>query len=307
MNKYIVEGFETKELASYIEKSPCKRFIQELNFKFGLKVLDLDTKPWAGITEKFFLTESSGAFVVATIFLEKDGENIIYNYRSPYYRKERGSGSADRETLHSKKLSTLMATLKRNEVVPPLDGMIKMRHEDCFRSAVQDFSSHHGNINKRVSLESDEIHSLLRQVFRGEDAHQITLNKCKEILDKYDEIDKIKDVRDKDIARFFDNGFYAIGADSFNHLVVGVLKKNDKDRKFDVVKPFKRVKDLSEYEDIQPIMLMLKVFSQNKYEGEKLYGSYLPQKNDYLPDLDVMLACCRSTDEYNLTWAMFPC
>lgn len=302
---YMVEGFESEGLAELIDNAPAKRLIQELNFKYGMKVLSAKVANNLGYAKtEFYLTESTGAFVVARVWTHKEDGLDVYNYRSPFYRKDRGSDTADRETIYSKKLSTLMSTLKRQNVVPSLDGLLKSRHEDAFRSGVHALHNHYGRLHKNHDLDTEDVHDLLRAVV-GETPDTLDKNKCKELLDKFNEVDKIKAKRDQDIARFFDNEFYAVGADGFGDLVIGTLKKNDAHKKFDVIKPFKRVKDLSNHEEIQPIMLMNKVIAESN--DAKLYGGYVISANSYLPDLDIVNACIRRVDEFDLTWMFIPC
>ena len=308
--KYIVEGFATEQLSESIENSPCKRLIQELNFKYGLKVLTKEERHplMRHQYDTFLLTESTGAFVVAKVWIDKEDGHDVYNYRSPFYRKDRGSDTADRETIHSKKLSTLMATLKRQDVVPSLDVVMSRSHANNFEIGKSQLESHHGNTYKNNKLDVEDIHDLLRAVIR-ETPNTLDLEKCKKELDKLDQIDRIKEEKEKDIERFFTE-FYAIGADSLNHLVIGTVKRVkmvDKDNyMFEVVKPFVRVKDLSNHEHLQPIMLMHKVYHEGK-NVEKFYANYIPQSSGYLNDLDVINATYSRVDEYNLTWMLTPC
>jgi len=307
---YIVDGFKTEELASKIDASPCKKLIQELNFKYGLKVID--SRPlqnWGADNTEFYLTESTGAFVAGRVWTYKEDGNIIYNFRTPFYRKDRGSDNADRETIHSKKLSTLMATLKRQDVVPSLGGMLKSRHQDSFENAVNSLESHHGNTYKRVELEPDELHALLRKAIIGVNTSNLDINKCKELLDKYDKIDRIKDERAKDVERFFGGGFHAVGADKLGHLVIGTLKRIDSS-KYEIINPFKRVKDLSEHEELQPIMLMQKTIFQDRFttgETGKLHSNYVPVSNQYMADLDIAYCAVRGIDYFDLAWILVPC
>jgi hypothetical protein len=109
--RLIYEGFENEMLEKCINDSPAKKLIHELNFKYGLKVVDkVDPHSLSRSSPISFLLADPNGFMVAKVWTDKECDDVVYNYRSPFYRKERGSDSADRETLHSKKLSTLMAT-----------------------------------------------------------------------------------------------------------------------------------------------------------------------------------------------------
>ena len=144
--KLIYEGFENEHLEHLINESSCKKLIQELNFRYGLKVISrFDENPLLRRSYETFIMADPSGFAVARVWVDKEDGADVYNYRSPFYRKERGSDSADRETLHSKKLSTLMATLKRNNVVPPSDGIINRFPADCFNQGISTMDTHHGS------------------------------------------------------------------------------------------------------------------------------------------------------------------
>ena len=96
----IYEGFETEQLSDSIDNSSCKRLIQELNFKYGLKVIDA-IEPQNSWSKLSFLLADTNGLAVGKVWVDKEEGHDVYNYRSPFYRKERGSDSADRETVHS--------------------------------------------------------------------------------------------------------------------------------------------------------------------------------------------------------------
>ena len=223
--KLIYEGFENEHLEHLINESSAKRLIQELNFKYGLKVVDkVDAHALARNNPMSFLLAEPSGFMVAKVWVDKEDGHDVYNYRSPFYRKERGSDTADRETVHSKKLSTLMATLKRQNVVPPIGGTLMKVCKESFGAGINQMESHHGRDYKNSNFSADQIHLMLKAILLRESPNELDLNKCKETLDKWDEQDRIKVKKHEDIERFFLNEFYAIGADKLNHLVIGSVK-----------------------------------------------------------------------------------
>jgi hypothetical protein len=309
MNKLIYEGFETENLAAELENSSCKRLIQELNFKYGLKVVDkVDPHSLSRSSPISFLLADPNGFMVAKVWTDKECDDVVYNYRSPFYRKERGSDSADRETLHSKKLSTLMATLKRNNVVPPPDGMINKYPADSFNQAIGYMDTYHGRDYKQSSFSAEEIHTMLKVVLLGESPSELNLNNCKETLDKWDSMDRIKVEKRKDIERFFNSEFYAIGADKLNHLVIGSVKRMPRQGtehySFEVVKPFKRMMELPD--EFKAVMLMNKVHAEGK-NITRFYANTIPADNGYNPDLDLINVNGRHIDEFNCQWTLVPC
>jgi hypothetical protein len=214
----IYEGFETEQLSELINNSSAKKLIQELNFKYGLKVVDkVDPHALSRSSPTSFLLADPSGFMVAKVWADKECDDTIYNYRSPFYKKERGSDTADRETVHSKKLSTLMATLKRQNVVPPSSGMINKYPSESFNQGMGLMDAHHGRDYKNSSFSADEIHTMLKVILLGESPNELNLNNCKEVLDKWNGQDRIKVEKRKDIERFFFNEFHAIGADKLNH------------------------------------------------------------------------------------------
>jgi hypothetical protein len=256
---------------------------------------------------QFLLADPSG-FAIAKVWTHKEDGHDVYNYRSPFYRKERGSDSADRETIHSKKLSTLMATLKRQNVVPPPDGMLNKYPADSFNQAISMMDGYHGRDYKQTNFSADDVHKMLKVILLGESPSELDLNKCKETLDKWDGQDKIKVEKRKDIERFFDKEFYAIGADKLNHLVIGSVKRMPRQGTeyytFEAVKPFKRMTELPD--ELKAITLMNKVHAEGK-NVTKFYANIIPSESGYNPDLDLINVSTRRTDEFNLAWTLVPC
>lgn len=305
----IYEGFETEQLSELINNSSAKRFIQELNFKYGLKVVDkVDPHALSCSSPTSFLLADPSGFMVAKVWADKECDDTIYNYRSPFYRKERGSDSADRETVHSKKLSTLMATLKRQDVVPPSSGMINKFPSESFNQGMGLMDAHHGRDYKNSSFSADEIHTMLKVILLGESPNELNLNNCKEVLDKWNGQDRIKVEKRKDIERFFFNEFYAVGADKLNHLVIGSVKamprQGTDNYSYEIVKPFKRMKELPD--EFKAVMLMNKVHAEGK-NVTKFFADIVPQASGYNPDLDLINVSTRFVDEFNPHWTLIPC
>jgi hypothetical protein len=309
MNKLIYEGFEYPTLVEEIEKSPAKILLQELNYKYGLKAIAFSTSQYNN--EIHFLLANPQGFTVAKVWAYTEGGDVIYNYRSPFYRKERGSDVADRETLHSKKLSSLMATLKRNDVVPPSDGTLPSHVNECFSQGVGLLDAHHGSDYKQNNLSSDNIHALLKKIFLGVNPDENTMDISKQLLDKFESRDKIKETKQEDLRRFFDSEFIAVGADKLNHLVIGTVKRLPKEGdypKFEVVKPFKRFTDIPEvYESVRAPLLMNKVVIDNKDNNTVFYANIIPAVSGYNSDLDLVNIMKSRVDEFNMIWTLIPC
>ena len=308
-NKLIYEGFDSPALVEEIEKSPAKILLQELEYKYGLKAIAFSTAPHN--KEIHFLVANPQGFTIAKVWTHTEAGDVIYNYRSPYYRKERGSDSADRETLRSKKLSSLMATLKRNDVIPSPDGTLLNHVSECFSQGVGLLDAHHGADYKQNNLSADDIHALLKKVFLGVNPDEKTMDISKQLLDKFESKDKIKERKQEDLKRFFDSEFIAVGADKLNHFMIGTVKRIPKESdypKFEVVKPFKRFIDIpEEYESVRAPLLMNKVVIDNKDNNTVFYANIIPAVSGYNPDLDLVNVMKSRVDEFNSIWTLIPC
>jgi hypothetical protein len=305
----IYEGLETQQLSDAIDKSPTRKLLQELNFKYGLKVIDYtppDTKMYT--PQELFIVADPSGFAVARVWTYREDNYDVYCYRSPFYRKDRGSDSADRETIHSKKLSTLMATLKRNNVVPPSSGMLSKHPTENFNQAMGFIDAYHGKDYKNNNFSANEIHTMLKVILLGESPNELNINNCKEALDKWNEQDRIRVEKRKNIDRFFNNEFYAIGADKLNHLVIGSVKRmyqiNKDVTSYEVVKAFKRVTELPD--ELKAVMLMNKVHAEGK-NVTKFHANIVPSESGYNPDLDLINVATRHVDEFHLAWTLVPC
>lgn len=305
----ILKGFESDTLVEQINNSLSKTLIHEVHYKYGLKVLSKDDEG------KFLMCDPDTGLAVGKLWAVTEDSDTVYCYRSPYYTKERGRNTADRETIYSKKLSTLMGTLKRQNVIPNLGRLLNVHTEDWERG-IAVLKESFGRVTKGNDLGVNEVHALLQRVL-GESPdtkkHHLDLNICQEILDKYNKVDKIIEERDKETQRFFCNDFWCVGADGNGHLVVGAVKRAPIDNKssygshdkYQIVKPFRRVRNLDEYESLRPIMLMLKVHMQDK--TDKFIADTIPQTSGFLSDLDMVVTYSHFIDSYHFVWALTPC
>lgn len=308
-NKLIYEGFEYPALAEEIERSPTKTLLRELEYKYGLKAIAFGTVPYNN--NKSFLVVNSQGFAIANVWTHIEDGSIVYNYRSPFYRKDRGSDSADRETLHSKKLSSLMATLKRNNVVPPCYGTLLTHVHECFSQGAALLDSHYGSDYKQSNLSADDIHALLKKIFLGVNPDENIMDISKQLLDKFNVKDKIKETKQEDMKRFFDSEFVAVGADKLSHLLIGTVKRLPEENgyhKYETVKPFKRYIEIpEEYENVRAPLLMHKVVIDNKENNTVFYANIIPAVSGYNSDLDLITTMKSRVDEFNMVWTLIPC
>ena len=302
--RYILDGFESEELEQSFKASDASPLIRDICHKFGLKVLaelEIDGK------QSFQLCHTNG-MAVGKVFTRINGDNKLeYCYRTPYYKKERGSSNEDKETLHSTKVSSLMATLSRVKAIPSVSDMLGKKMTKL-SSAREIMERAMGSTHKSTSeLQADEIQALLC-AFLGEspNGNHITIDtiKCKRVLDKYVEADRVAVKKLEEVGRFFSNPFYMIGADQFGHFIVGKVKIVG-DKQYEIVEQFKRYKDIAERDDLIPVMTMTKL----SYEGKnhRMQNGYIPASDMYDENLDAVFFYERQATHYDYIWMATPC
>lgn len=312
IEKMILEGYHTPELVDTLNANEnSKKLVIEMCFKYGLKVFRATEK---GRVPAFHLCYPSG-FAICKVWADTETEAYTnapittYYYRSPYYRKDRGRSSTDKETFYSQKISSLMTTLKRGTIVPTEEKVMRhYAHE--WKRGITYLRDSHGADNKERVLNAEQVHELLKFTM-GETTNLSILNICQNLLDKYNEVDRISIIKDKDTERFFNNEFYCVGTDMFNDLIVGSVKRvlttnepTPEKYSYQVIKPFERVRefDHDKYKDLSPILVMNKV----AYEGKTFYGNYIPQTDGYNESLDVINLSDYVSD-FNMLWLLTPC
>jgi hypothetical protein len=305
MSRYILAGFESEELEQVLKASNAFPLVREMCHKFGLKVL-VEAELGGG-RQAFQLCLPNG-MAVGKAYVQLNADNKLeYCYRTPYYKKERGSSDEDKQTLRSTKVSSLMATLSRVKAIPSVDDLIGKKMTKL-SSAMDIMETSMGNTHKSTSeLQADEIQALLC-AFLGEspNGNHITIDtlKCKKVLDKYNEVDRIRVKRLEEVGRFFRNPFYMIGADSFGHFIVGKVKIVG-EKQYEIVEQFKRYADIIERDDLIPVMTMTKLAYEGK--GHRLQNGYIPAQDMYDENLDAVFFYERQATHYDYIWMATPC
>ena len=307
MSRYILAGFESEELEQAIKDSRVYPLVRDLCFKFGLKVLA--EAELAG-KQAFQLCLPNGMAVGKAFVRDIDNNGSLateYCYRTPYYKKERGSSNDDKETLRSTKVSSLIATIGRVKAIPAIPKLLDKKM-DKLSDAVEIMQRAMGNSGKATyELSADEIHALLCSVL-GEtpSGNHLTIDtaKCKKVLDKYNEADRVRVKKLEEVDRFFRNPFYMIGADSFGHFIVGKVKITG-EKQYEIVEPFSRYKDITERDDLIPVMTMTKLAYEGK--GARMQNGYIPVMDVYDEGLDAVFFYTGQPTHYDYAWMATPC
>ena len=302
--RYILDGFNSEEFEQSLRDSQAFPLVRDLCHKFNVKVL-CETPTSVGMA--FQLCLPNGMAVGKAFTRMNDDKKLEYCYRTPYYKKERGRSDEDKETLHSTKISSLMATISRVKAIPSVDEMVGKKMTKL-GSAREIMERAMGSTHKSSSeLYADEVQALLC-AFLGEtpNGNHITIDtiKCKRVLDKYVEADRVAVKKLEEVGRFFSNPFYMIGADQFGHFIVGKVKIVG-DKQYEIVEQFKRYKDVIERDDLIPVMTMTKL----AYEGGnvRLQNSYIPIVDMYDENLDAVFFYERQATHYDYVWMATPC
>ena len=305
MSRFILEGFATEELVDALHNDAAFPLVRELCHKFGLRVLTY-VQQGPGDIRKFQLCLPNGMAVgKAWAKMESDAKYTYY-YRTPYYAKERGRSIEDKQTLQSTKVSSLMATIKRVCAIPSIPVMNDKKLSNL-KDAVGLLNGAMGNSSKSSSeLSADEIQALLC-AYLGEtpNGNHLTIDtiKCQKVLDKYNEADKVVIRRVEETNRFFGNPFYMIGSDEYGHFLVGKFKIVG-DKQYEIIEPFKRYKDITEYADLIPVMTMTKLANESKHA---LQGGYIPITDKYDANLDAVFFYTSRATHYDCIWMVTPC
>lgn len=336
MRELIFKGFDTDELVAQLENAPVRKLIRELNHVYGLKVIQIDKDDdlaWKKELE-FVLGYESNGLAFCNVWTEKEmilDKNVDkYFFRTPYYRKERGNSTADRETVHSVKLASLMSTLKKQNIVYSADGMMRSLMAQLDTTRKNDFIDSFGNAQKSYhEVDTDTIHLLLSRVIEGKDVEgiQLDVNKCQLALDKYNKSHTIRLDSQNSVKRFYENNFYLVastGVKGNKHLIVGVLKRRDDDLKtnynsyngggnctvYDIVEPLKRFTDFNDsHGHIKGLLTMLKVATEGVID--KYDFNFIPvDSNKYFKDLDMfttVLNRAGNLAHHRLNAVLIPC
>ena len=315
---YVYEGLDpTGEIEAKLLADKAFPLVRELRFKYNLQAV-AENKIDNGRYQAFMLCNGTG-INVARVYYNQDEEQFCYY--STFYQKDRGSDSADRRTLRSKKLSLLMANITKNGVIPT-EEFILLQH-NCIAShyqyAVNAIVENVGSSKKNQALSAEDGQALLEIVLDGKDSNSLAgemKNKFKQILDNYQEKDNIKIKQDEAVDKFF-KPCYMVSVDKRGQFVVGVVtneesKDGNKRKYYSIVKPFKRVANLEDYPELLSCMTMLKVYSEEKFKNEEVeyWGGFVPKFNGkHIVDLDMVISSnyIDCSIDFTSLWVLTPC
>jgi hypothetical protein len=273
------------DLEEKLSSSNLLGLVRELNHKYGLVVYE-ESRFSNQTDDNFLLTDGQGLPIGRVFF--KDG---AYHYNAPYVSKERGSDEFDRHTFRSIKLSTLMTTLKRMNIVTSSDEVLN-NIDGQIHSLVSRVIGHFPYRNKD-RLDGDDAHILLSAMKDGkclDDFTQSSKDKYLEILDKYKEADILSVKRKQGAEDMFDDTYLIFG-DALGHYMVAdagyEYDAKNQNLMIKVKSPFKRVKDLTGYPRALTALTMNKVHLGDEFRPFNK-DSLVPYGDKYIPDLEIV-------------------
>lgn len=312
VERFFLDGYHDEEAYEVLKSSNIFPLVRELEFKYGLKVLRRSQIHTGHQFETAWQLAYKNGIAVCKVYAHnrggKDGNQLEYCYRSPFYRKERGESSGDKETIRSVKISSLMATLTRQNVVPKVEDMVSKKLRNV-GSAMDVMNRSFGNSYKNSDFGSDEIHALLLMAL-GKSPNsewvKVDQNKCQETLDKFEEADRLKKVKQEESARLFYKPFHMVGVDEYGDYLIGKFKlvKNGNDHQYETVEPFKRYRTYEDVPELVPVMTMVKVSYEDK-QARKIGA--MPVLDAYDEGLDAVFFYNTTPTHYDQAWMITSC
>lgn len=304
MSTIFYEGFEGS--MTELKSKDIFPLIREMVFTYGLRVVRETQKGW-------LLAHASNGIAVGKVFARVNDEGRTeYCYTSPYFRKERGNSDEDRRTLRSIKISSLMTSIKKMKAIPSAKDMEKKK-TSLLSKPVTYMNRKLGDSRKHANLDANLIHGLLAHYF-GENPNSLGLsidqNICKNLFDKFNAADTLRETKSQRVTEFFCNPFYMIGVDEFGDFMIGKVQLEnplDETKEYTMVEPFKRYKDIEEgYPELIPFMTMMKLVYENKDVGKEPKRGLL-YADDYDEALNAVFFYEGRVTHYDHTYIVTPC
>lgn len=327
--KYIYQNYLTPELEEALNKdADLHKLVREINFSFNLYAYNLVDNEDSNRV-KIAMCNKYG-FHVSNVHVGS-GSDVnnntvpLYCYYSTYYTKTRGSSDRDRKTLTSIKLSSLIATMKRNNVVPNAESLIRDRLIETIDTAAQNIRRAIGkgdtDYKSSYDLDSDVYHAMLK-ILLDNGSQDLLMRfdrtKLQSVLAKFDKVDRLKEEREQAVRdKLETNEFYGVGVTNYgDYLVTRFSIDVEKSGHQIYLKPnFKenmvRVKSLNDsYEQFIPLLTMLKVATENKDYPcvDSKDGWKIPNKDYYDEGLDInFISDQRDYKRDYVQWMLIPC
>ena len=294
-------------LKEKVAQSKVLPLIRELNHIYGLKVYaesgDFHYGSVEPETGNFMLCDEVQGFPVGRVFIYED----TFCYHTPYRSKQRGADDFDRHTFRSKKLSSLIASLKKADIPTKGDSMIKELDDKINQAMRPVWTSF--DVDRKQNLDGDHAHEILLALQNGKtisDLSQSSRDLYLKTIDDYTKVDIQLETRKQGIHEMTDN-CYIVGADRKGHYLIAdggceVCNPSGVEYyRFSYKSPFKRVNSLKEYPDVLSCLTMTKVHLDSKYRpwADK---SLAPFGDAYIPELGISYGYHSNNTDFDMEW-----
>jgi hypothetical protein len=290
MNDRLFHVVSDDSLKEEVLSNGVMPLVKELNHAYGLKVYRKSmNNGYAG----FMMCNEEG-FAIAKVFFHDNS----FCYHAPYQQKSRGSDSFDRQTFRSKKLSTLMSTLKKANIVTTTDKVLR-HYKRQFDNMIGRVANSFEDKNKD-SMPASHAHKLLQAIVEGKDINSFSQSDRDlylEILDNYKNVDTMKVVKKEGIESMFSDCHLVLADSDGQYLVSDSTYEYATNTNYHGTKlqiktttPFKRVKHLTDYPSVISTLTMLKVHLGDDFRpyAGGTSNCLVPLGDKHIPDLDVV-------------------
>jgi hypothetical protein len=289
MNDRLFHAVSDASLKEEVLSNAVLPLVRELNYAYGLKVY---VKNHHNGYNGYGMCNEEG-LPIAKVFFHDDA----YCYHAPYQQKARGSDNFDRQTFRSKKLSTLMSTLKKTKIVTTTDRVLE-HYKRQFDNLIGRVSNAFEDKSKD-NLPPAYAHKLLQAMVDGKDINsfsQADRDLYLQILDNYKNIDTMKVVKKEGIESMFSdcylvladtNGQYIVSESSYEYST----SQNWHGQRLAIkpTTPFKRVSNLTDYPSVLSTLTMLKVHLGEEFRPYSGANNCLvPLGDKYISDLETV-------------------
>ena len=290
-----------------VAQSKVLPLIRELNHIYGLKVYAKSGDFHYGSGESdvgnYMLCDEVQGFPVGRVFVYEDN----FCYHTPYRSKQRGTDDFDRHTFRSKKLSSLIASLKKANIPTKGEQMVQQLDETMNGAVRPIFTSF--NVDRKYNITGDYAHEILLALQSGKtlsDLPQGSRDLYLKYIDDYTKVDIQLETRKQGMHEMMDN-CYVVGADRKGHYLIAdggceVMQSNGAEfYRLSYKSPFKRVSSLKEYPDILSCLTMTKVHLDSKFRP---WGgnSLAPHGDNYIPEMGISYGYTQNNTDFDMEW-----
>ena len=313
MKNYIYPNLWTHELEDAIEQSPTKPLVEEMFYKYGVMVMEIeqiknqydwDTSTYRDIVLQDNFIVTLNGFPMACLFTKTNDGKTTYGIYSPRIKKERGSDERDRHSFTSVKLSQLMKTIEKKKVMDEIEYPIGRSIDSLIFRTKNDITpscgSKHLGYSERIKMNA--IHAMLKGYINGEPIQNLSqdlVKVSKELVDLFDKVDNNNEKHYEKLLELF-SSFYLLYTDACEGIVVGKYNVEFKRDEFgeisvaviDEASGSVRVRNLEDHEDFGDfggVLTMFKVYLDQIKDKQnyKVVKDILPITDNFFEEFDI--------------------